>query len=110
VATWQLVDVPTAAGTARTHAQRQFTEWGVDEETAYATELIVSELVTNALLHGTPPLHLRIVKDHAVTCEVQDTGGDAPRMRHVRTVDEGGRGLFIVTLRMQTGQHDNAGE
>ena len=96
VATWRLVDAPTAAGTARAHTQRQLTEWGVDEETAYATELIVSELVTNALLHGTPPLRLRIIKDHALTCEVQDAGANAPRLRHARTVDEGGRGLFIV--------------
>jgi anti-sigma regulatory factor (Ser/Thr protein kinase) len=96
VATWQLVDAPTAAGTARTHTQRQLAEWGVDEETAYATELIVSELVTNALLHGTPPLQLRIILDRALTCEVQDAGANAPRLRHARTVDEGGRGLFIV--------------
>jgi PAS domain S-box-containing protein len=96
VATWQLVDAPTAAGTARAHTRRQLTEWGVDEETAYATELIVSELVTNALLHGTPPLQLRIIKDRALTCEVQDAGANAPRLRHARTVDEGGRGLFIV--------------
>lgn len=96
VATWHLIDAPTAAGTARAHTRRQLTEWDVEEETAYATELIVSELVTNALLHGTPPLHLRIIKDHALTCEVQDSGANAPRLRHARTVDEGGRGLFIV--------------
>ncbi|WP_406439207.1 SpoIIE family protein phosphatase [Streptomyces sp. NBC_01613] len=96
VATWQLVDAPTAAGTARTHTRRQLADWGVDEETAYATELIVSELVTNALHYGTPPLQLRIIKDRALTCEVQDTGLNAPRLRHARTVDEGGRGLFIV--------------
>ncbi|WP_158997268.1 SpoIIE family protein phosphatase [Streptomyces aureus] len=95
VATWSLEFSPTAAATARHHARDRLQEWGVGEETAYATELIVSELVTNAVRYGASPVRLRLIKGGMLTCEVTDTGGAAPRLRHARTADEGGRGLFI---------------
>ncbi|MFD6550590.1 SpoIIE family protein phosphatase [Streptomyces sp. NPDC058398] len=95
VATWSLDFVPTAPATARHHTQELLRGWRVDEETAFATELIVSELVTNALRYGAPPIRLRLIKDGTITCEVSDAGGAAPRLRHARTADEGGRGLFI---------------
>ncbi|MEV6057982.1 ATP-binding protein [Streptomyces sp. NPDC052107] len=56
---------------------------------------MVSELVTNALRYSAPPVDLRLIKDQKLTCEVHDSGISAPRLRHARTVDEGGRGLFI---------------
>ncbi|MFD5636707.1 SpoIIE family protein phosphatase [Streptomyces sp. NPDC127077] len=95
VATWDLDFEPTAAATARHHAQERLRGWRVGEETAFATELIVSELVTNALRYGAPPIRLRLIKDATLTVEVSDAGGAAPRLRHARTADEGGRGLFI---------------
>ncbi|MGW7004800.1 SpoIIE family protein phosphatase [Streptomyces sp. NPDC054933] len=95
VATWPLDEEPTAPAVARHHARRQLAAWGVDEDTAYATQEIVSELVTNALRYGAPPVHLRLIKDRSLTCEVHDSSTSAPRLRHARTVDEGGRGLFI---------------
>ncbi|MET8809619.1 SpoIIE family protein phosphatase [Streptomyces sp. NPDC004546] len=97
VGTWHLDHHPSAAGTARTHVQRQLAAWEVDDETAYATEVIVSELVTNAVRYGAPPLLLRIIKDCTLTCEVHDSSASAPHLRHARTVDEGGRGLFICS-------------
>ncbi|MGW4518844.1 SpoIIE family protein phosphatase [Streptomyces sp. NPDC004393] len=96
VATWHLDHHAKAAATARTHAQHQLAHWGVDEETAYTTEMIVSELVTNAVRYGTPPLRLRLIKDRTLTCEVHDANSLAPRLRHAKTIDEGGRGLFII--------------
>ncbi|MFJ7301133.1 SpoIIE family protein phosphatase [Streptomyces sp. NPDC099088] len=95
VATWPLDPVPEAAATARHHTQHRLRLWRVGEETAFATELIVSELVTNAVRYGAAPVQLRLIKDSTLTCEVSDGGGAAPRIRHARTVDEGGRGLFI---------------
>lgn len=71
--------------------------WNLDDETVQATELIVSELVTNAVRYGTPPLQLRLILDRSLTCEVHDSSPVAPHLRHARTVDEGGRGLFIVS-------------
>lgn len=66
--------------------------WGVDEETAFTTELIVSELVGNAVRYGTPPLQLRLIFERMLTCEVSDTATSAPQVKHARTIDETGRG------------------
>ncbi|MFI1765914.1 SpoIIE family protein phosphatase [Streptomyces sp. NPDC020800] len=96
VAVWPLDHHPKAVAAARTRVQHQLTRWGVDEETAYTTEMIVSELVTNAVRYGAPPLQLKLIKDCTLTCEVHDSNALAPRLRHAKTVDEGGRGLFIV--------------
>ncbi|MFE8949872.1 SpoIIE family protein phosphatase [Streptomyces sp. NPDC007856] len=96
VAAWHLDPHPKAVATARTHTQHQLSHWGVDEETAYTTEMIVSELVTNAIRYGTPPVQLRLIKDRTLTCEVHDCNAVAPRLRHAKTIDEGGRGLFII--------------
>ncbi|MFF1835654.1 SpoIIE family protein phosphatase [Streptomyces sp. NPDC058231] len=96
LATWFLDHDPTAAATARGHTRRTLAEWNVDEDTAYAAELIVSELVTNAIRYGAPPLQLRLIKNRTLTCEVHDDSATSPHLRHARTVDEGGRGLFIV--------------
>ncbi|MER6074107.1 SpoIIE family protein phosphatase [Streptomyces sp. NPDC001817] len=96
VAAWHLDPHPKAVATARTHTQHQLIHWGVDKETAYTTEMIVSELVTNAIRYGTPPVQLRLIKDRRLTCEVHDSNALAPRLRHAKTLDEGGRGLFII--------------
>ncbi|MEV5778869.1 SpoIIE family protein phosphatase [Streptomyces antimycoticus] len=95
VATWDLADQPEAVGKVRTHTRHRLATWGVDDETADTTELIVSELVTNAIRYGAPPVWLRLILDRTLTCEVHDSSPSAPHLRHARTVDEGGRGLFI---------------
>ncbi|WP_406324335.1 ATP-binding protein [Streptomyces sp. NBC_01637] len=77
-------------------AVRQLTEWGL-QDLATTTELIVSELVTNAILHATGPISLRLVRHQLLTCEVSDTSSSLPRLCHARTTDEGGRGIFIAT-------------
>ncbi|MFD7406480.1 SpoIIE family protein phosphatase [Streptomyces sp. NPDC059866] len=102
VATWPLDNEPTAAAAARTFTTDQLADWNVGDEIAFNTELIVSELVTNAVRHGSPPLELRLILDHALTCEVSDSSATAPHLRHARTTDEGGRGLFIVAQLAQT--------
>ncbi|QTE01945.1 SpoIIE family protein phosphatase [Streptomyces cyanogenus] len=102
VAAWHLDPHPKAVAAARAHTEHQLTHWGVDGETAYTTELIVSELVTNAIRYGTPPLRLRLIKDRTLTCEVHDSNALAPRLRHAKTIDEGGRGLFIIARLAQS--------
>jgi PAS domain S-box-containing protein len=95
---------PKAAPIAREAARHQLQLWGVDEETAATTELIVSEFVGNAVRYGTPPLQLRLILEHMLTCEVSDAATSAPHVKHARTVDETGRGLFITaTLADQWG-------
>ncbi|MFG3203881.1 SpoIIE family protein phosphatase [Streptomyces sp. NPDC048192] len=97
----QVLTVPlpedfAAVAEARAAARRQLGTWGIDPDHAFTTELVLSELVTNALRHGAPPYRLRLILDERLTCEVRDAGDSAPHLKHARTVDEGGRGLFIV--------------
>ncbi|GGW57424.1 hypothetical protein GCM10010503_38460 [Streptomyces lucensis JCM 4490] len=95
VASWDLPSDPAAVAHARDLAARQLTEWGIPDLT-FTTELIVSELVTNAIRHATGPVCLRLIRDRGLICEVSDASSTAPRLRHARTTDEGGRGLLIV--------------
>ncbi|MET7377384.1 SpoIIE family protein phosphatase [Streptomyces sp. NPDC005526] len=95
-ASWRLESEAAAVATARNRTRKQLAAWDVDDETAFNTQVIVSELVTNAVRYGAPPIELRLIHDRNLTCEVRDTGTAAPHLRHARTVDEGGRGLFIA--------------
>jgi PAS domain S-box-containing protein len=88
---------PEAAPIARAAARSQLADWGVDEETAFTNELVVSEMVGNAVRYGAPPLQLRLILDRMLTSEVSDSALSAPYVKHARTVDESGRGLFIVS-------------
>ncbi|MGW7363246.1 SpoIIE family protein phosphatase [Streptomyces sp. NPDC054841] len=95
VATWTLPAEATAAGRARTLTVSQLAEWGL-EGMAFTTELIVSELVTNAYRYGGGPVRLRLIRDRHLICEVSDTSSTSPHLRQARSTDEGGRGLFLV--------------
>ncbi|MCS0603122.1 SpoIIE family protein phosphatase [Streptomyces sp. LP11] len=95
VVSWEVPVDPAAVADLRTRATRQVEEWGLPE-LAVTTELLVSELVTNAIRYATPPIRLRLLRDSRLTCEVTDASSTAPRLRHARSTDEGGRGLFLV--------------
>ncbi|MEY9968625.1 PAS domain S-box-containing protein [Streptacidiphilus sp. MAP12-16] len=86
---------PALVTEARTWATRQLAAWGL-EEAAFVTELVVSELVTNAIRYGLPPIQLRLIRDRTLICEVSDASNTAPHLRRARTFDEGGRGLLLV--------------
>lgn len=95
VRTWQLPRDPAAVARARKSASEQVTAWGLGDA-AFATELIVSELVTNAVRYGDDPVVLRLIRDSALICEVSDGSSTAPHLRRARVFDEGGRGLLLV--------------
>jgi PAS domain S-box-containing protein len=95
VAYWDLRPDPAIVSDARRATTRQLNAWGLDE-LAFTTELVVSELVTNAIRHATGPIRLRLVLARTLICEVFDGGATAPHLRHPRTTDEGGRGLFLI--------------
>ncbi|WP_240667598.1 amino acid permease [Streptomyces luteoverticillatus] len=96
VAVWELEAEPTAVADARAATTRRLREWGLDD-LAFTTELIVSELVTNAVRYAAGgPVHVRLIRDSSLVCEVSDTGHTAPNLRHAAADDEGGRGLFII--------------
>ncbi|WP_329432678.1 SpoIIE family protein phosphatase [Streptomyces sp. NBC_01280] len=95
VVSWDVPMDPAAVAEVRARATRQVEAWGLGD-LAMTTELIVSELVTNAIRYAEPPIHLRLLRDARLTCEVADGSSTAPRLRHARSTDEGGRGLFLV--------------
>ncbi|MER6060088.1 SpoIIE family protein phosphatase [Streptomyces sp. NPDC001792] len=96
VASWTLPNDQTTVANARHMATRQLTEWGL-EGLQDPTELIVSELITNAVRHSTSPIGLRLIHHQALTCEVSDPDANPPQLRHARGTDENGRGLFLIT-------------
>ncbi|MGW1785271.1 SpoIIE family protein phosphatase [Streptomyces sp. NPDC002143] len=95
VASWDLPSDPAVVAEARKRAADRLTSWGLDEE-VFTTELVVSELVTNAIRHATGPIRLRLIMDQSLICEVSDSSGTTPHMRRARLSDEGGRGLLLV--------------
>ncbi|MFI6567183.1 SpoIIE family protein phosphatase [Streptomyces sp. NPDC050534] len=95
LAEWTLPGDPAVVGTARRLAEHQLSAWALDD-LSFTTELIVSELVTNAIRYGRPPIRLRMIRDRSLLCEVSDASSTAPHLRHARAHDEGGRGLDIV--------------
>ncbi|MET9927289.1 MULTISPECIES: SpoIIE family protein phosphatase [unclassified Streptomyces] len=95
LASWDVPLDPAAVGATRNNVARQLEAWGLEELTM-TTELIVSELVTNAIRYASGPVRLRLLLQSVLTCEVSDASSTTPRLRHARTTDEGGRGLFLV--------------
>ncbi|MFG2731546.1 SpoIIE family protein phosphatase [Streptomyces canus] len=95
VATLDLPSDPAVVSEARTYATGQLAAWNL-EEMAFTTELMVSELVTNAIRYGKAPIQLRMILQSTLTCEVSDASSTAPHLRRARLFDEGGRGLFLV--------------
>ncbi|MFF7760632.1 SpoIIE family protein phosphatase [Streptomyces griseorubiginosus] len=95
VATWDVPPDPAAVAETRKNATRQLSAWGLDEA-AFVTELVVSELVTNAIRYGGAPIQLRLIRDRNLICEVSDASNTTPHLRRARTFDEGGRGLLLV--------------
>ncbi|AWL38632.1 MULTISPECIES: ATP-binding SpoIIE family protein phosphatase [unclassified Streptomyces] len=96
-AAWELPYDTSAPATARRLTSKRLADWNLDDDTGEATELIVSEMVTNAVRYGRPPLKLRLILDRGLTCEIRDGSTIAPHMKYAGAVDEGGRGLFIVS-------------
>ncbi|MBH5338254.1 SpoIIE family protein phosphatase [Streptomyces pactum] len=94
-ATWGLAADPAVVGRARELVSRQLAAWGL-ELLGFTTELVVSELVTNAIRHAGGPVSLRLIRTDVLTCEVSDPSSTQPRMRRARDTDEGGRGLYLV--------------
>ncbi|MER6269537.1 SpoIIE family protein phosphatase [Streptomyces sp900105755] len=97
VGDWTLPREPRSVGRAREYARGQLLTWDL-EPLVDTTELLVSELVTNALRYGEGEIRLRLLLDRTLVCEVWDSGLVQPRRRRARDTDEGGRGLQLVGL------------
>jgi PAS domain S-box-containing protein len=97
VGDWTLPREPRSVGRAREYARGRLLSWDL-EPLVDTTELLVSELVTNALRYGEGEIRLRLLLDRTLVCEVWDSGLVQPRRRRARDTDEGGRGLQLVGL------------
>ncbi|MFI7498199.1 SpoIIE family protein phosphatase [Streptomyces sp. NPDC049687] len=95
IAEWDVPVDPAAVGEVRAAVVRQLAVWDL-EELSFTTELILSELVTNAIRYGTPPVRVRLLRDRTLICEVSDGSSTSPHLRYAAMTDEGGRGLFLV--------------
>lgn len=97
VGDWSLAPEARSVARARELARDQLTDWGL-QDLVDTTELLVSELVTNALRHGHGEIRVRLLLDRTLVCEVWDADLAQPRRRRARDTDEGGRGLQLVGL------------
>ncbi|MGO4421671.1 SpoIIE family protein phosphatase, partial [Streptomyces sp. MCAF7] len=95
IASWDLPPDPSVVADMRAAVDRTLADWGL-EEAAFTTELVVSELLGNAIRHASGPIRLRLLRDRALICEVADGSTTAPHLRRAASTDEGGRGLFLV--------------
>ncbi|MFJ6520231.1 SpoIIE family protein phosphatase [Streptomyces filamentosus] len=95
VAYWFLEPEDAAPGRARRLARRALARWDLEELTDSA-ELLISEVVTNAVRYAERPVTLRLLRTDVLRCEVGDDSPQLPRQRRARETDEGGRGLFLV--------------
>ncbi|MGK5696031.1 ATP-binding SpoIIE family protein phosphatase [Streptomyces sp. URMC 128] len=96
VAYWSLEPEDAAPGHARRLARRTLSRWNL-EELGDSVELLVSELVTNAVRHSSRPVTLRLLRTDVLRCEIGDDAPELPRLRRARPTDENGRGLYLVS-------------
>ncbi|MFF3767790.1 SpoIIE family protein phosphatase [Streptomyces sp. NPDC001922] len=95
VAYWFLEPHEQTPGKARRLARRALARWDLEELTD-SVELLVSEVVTNAVRYAGRPITLRLLRTDVLRCEVGDDVPQLPRLRQARPSDEGGRGLYLV--------------
>ncbi|WP_210587207.1 SpoIIE family protein phosphatase [Streptomyces sp. GESEQ-35] len=96
VATWDIPADPALVAPIRKQVLGQLDIWELPDA-SFTAELVVSELVTNAIRYGAHPIRLRLIHDTTtLICEVSDTSHTAPHLRRAKTWDEGGRGLLLV--------------
>lgn len=97
VAEWRLARDPAEVGRARAAVREQLHDWGLPKLVAPA-ELMVSELVTNAVRHShARPVALRLVRADTLLCEVDDDDHELPALKSAGPGDETGRGLRVVS-------------
>jgi serine phosphatase RsbU (regulator of sigma subunit) len=109
LATWVLPGELTSAGEARALVSEPLEKWDLASMVP-TTQLLVSELVTNAIRYTHGPVTLRLLLERTLTCEIADSSPALPRMRYAAGDDESGRGLQIVSqLSLRWGARRTAG-
>jgi anti-sigma regulatory factor (Ser/Thr protein kinase) len=96
VAVWDVPADPAHVSWLRGKVTEQLKHWNL-ETLAFSTELLATELVTNAMRHAIGPIQVRLLRERTLICEVSDGSSTAPRLRQATSTDEGGRGLFLIS-------------
>jgi serine phosphatase RsbU (regulator of sigma subunit)/anti-sigma regulatory factor (Ser/Thr protein kinase) len=96
VVRWTLPAELTSARRARSLIRRPLRKWGLSDLQP-SVELLVSELVTNAVRYAQGKIGLRLILEGGLVCEVLDDSAALPRLRHPDEDDERGRGLQVVS-------------
>ena len=87
----------TSVGEARSWLDTFLLERSIDDRVRDDALLVVSELITNALIHGEGSLVLRAsLTATDVQVSVTDSGDDLPRMLPIDPTRIGGLGLVVV--------------
>ncbi|MFF3482775.1 SpoIIE family protein phosphatase [Streptomyces sp. NPDC002701] len=104
VAEWRIGHDPREVHRARAAVREQLHVWGLTS-LADTAELLVSELVTNAVRHShSRPIDLRLVRGDTLLCEVDDDDHTLPTLLSAGPLDASGRGMRVVsTLARQWG-------
>ncbi len=96
-----VLDLPCEAlssGMARLLVRDHCAEWGLGDLVESA-ELVVTELVTNAVTHARTECQVRVMRSGTrLRVEVVDWGGGSPDMRAAGSDDEQGRGMLLVSM------------
>ncbi|WP_338674878.1 SpoIIE family protein phosphatase [Streptomyces sp. SCSIO 30461] len=95
VASWDVPLDVAEVSRARAQAARKLAEWDLTD-VSFVAELVLSELLTNAIRYGTEPVQARLLYGSTLICEVSDGSSTSPHLRRAAATDEGGRGLFLV--------------
>ena len=112
-AQFDLLPEPASAGAGRRAVTQVLTDWGISAETVGDAVLVVSELVTNAVLHAPSghTLSLEVsMSGRVLRVSLSDSSPASPRWRSPSGQDEGGRGIGILdTLSTRWGVAERPG-
>ncbi|WP_308294237.1 SpoIIE family protein phosphatase [Streptomyces sp. ST2-7A] len=95
VAALRMPPAPESVRDARRLVRESLRRWEL-EDLLDSAELLVSEVVTNAVRYAERPVTLRLLRSGSLRCEVGDDVPLLPRPRRAGPDEEGGRGLFLV--------------
>ncbi|MEW9518287.1 ATP-binding protein [Streptomyces tubercidicus] len=103
-ASFCLPETVRAPGTARQLLESVLADWLICSKCADSAQLLVSELVTNAVMHGCGPVQLSVTREWSsgepcsLRIAVTDASPEPARRRQTASSDERGRGLAIVDM------------
>lgn len=95
--TWHIPARPESVAEARRSTGKALADWGYYGSIVDDIVLMVSELVTNAVVHGAPDITLSLWLECGCVCgRVSDRGPGRPRLVTASDTAEHGRGLAMV--------------